>query len=184
MSVNNRIARIKAGGAASSMEWNERSVFEASQRAAVGIDVREPEIARFGPKSVTVNLRRIVFVDFCPGGVVGNRQDVSWIKQGVCTYESFANDEQWELFQSIEIGDLLVMKKTTQHTRTMLLQAYGKVFGYDLTERRDRVLLVNWSYEKGQLEVPLMGGDNMVVSYAPGDVMGVMPTDFWRWLRN
>ena len=184
MSFNSRVARIKDRESSPKPEWNDRTLFEMPQRALFGLDVREPEAARREPKVDAFSARRIVFVDFCPGGVVCNRQDVAWIQQGVCTFETFSSDEQWEVFQSIAIGDLLVMKRSVHFTRTMLLHAWGRVFGCDLTEKRDRVLLVNWSHEQGQIEVPLLDRDDMMLSCEPGAVQEFMPEAFWDWLKK
>lgn len=133
---------------------------------------------------VAPNDRRIVFVDFCPGGVVVGRLDVGWIQQGICTYEHFSSEEQWETFQSISMGDLIVMKRDIVVTQTTRLYAHGRVIGLELNESRDRVLLVDWSHEQAQMEVPMIVCNNMVKIQDIEDVEAAMPIDFWRWLAK
>ena len=182
-SLSNRLAKMNVRAAAPRRTWTERTPFEMPERARYGIDVRGHQKSLLEPLKLVQSARKIVFVDFCPGGVVCNRQDVAWVQQSICTYESFANDEQWELFQSISIGDLLVMKKSQQFSKTMLLHAYGHVFGFDFSDNRDRVLFVDWTYEQGQIEVPLLERDEMVVCCDQDAIATSMPAAFWDWLK-
>jgi hypothetical protein len=183
MTLPNRFAKIKDRATGPRPVWDERSAIEANTKPVVVQDMEADRAIRQARTLKALRDRRIVFVDFCPGGVVMNRQDVGWIQQGICTYEFFANDEQFEMFQSISIGDLLVMKKTQQSTKSMRLHAYGRVFGFDLSENRDRILLVNWTHEQGQIEVPLMESEDMVSIHDILSVQAGMPLEFWDWLK-
>ena len=66
----------------------------------------------------------------------------------------------------------------------MLLHAKGIVFGSDLSDNRDRILLVNWTHEQGQIDASLLEGDDMVIGCDPSAIRNVMPAAFWHWLTK
>ena len=74
------------------------------------------------------------------------------------------------------------MKRDVSFTQTTRLYAHGRVVAWDLNENRDRVLLVNWSHEQAQIEVPLISCNNMVKIQGIGEVEAAMPMQFWEWL--
>ena len=175
MSLTDRLARIKERPTRPSLVWNERTEREASDAPVVSTASVKDRLTRAARVVSAPNVRRIVFVDFCPGGVVVNRRDIAWLQQGICTFDYFSSEEQWETFQSIVVGDLIVMKRDLATSRTTRLYAHGRVVAWDLDENRDRVLLVNWSHEQVQIEVPLISCNNMVKIQGIGEVQAAMP---------
>lgn len=184
MSLTDRLARIKERPTRPSLIWNERTEREASEGSVVSLASVKDKLARAARAAAAPNVSRIVFVDFCPGGVVVNRLDIPWLQQGICTFDYFSSEEQWETFQSIVVGDLIVMKRDVSFTRTTRLYAHSRVVAWDLNENRDRVLLVNWSHEQGQIEVPLISCNNMVKIQGVSEVQSAMPMQFWEWLAR
>ncbi len=189
MRLTNRLASIKERPTGPRLVWNEQTsnavnASRARVRPFITTEVDQARLSRIARLSAAPDDRRVVFVDFCPGGVVVGRLDIGWLQQGICTFEFFSSEEQWETFQSISIGDLLVMKRDLQITQTTRLYAHGRVIGMDLNESRDRVLLVNWHYEQDQIEVPLIRCNNMVKIQDIQEVESAMPVEFWQWLAN
>ena len=148
MSLPQRLARIRARASESSLVWTERTAIEMFQKPRAVARISSFDALRQARLKVAPNDQRIIFVDFCPGGVVFNRLDIGWILQSICTLDRFASDEQWEMFESIREGDLLVMKRSQPSSRTMRLHAHGRVVGVDFSDKGDRVFLVNWSHEQ------------------------------------
>ena len=184
MSFANRLEKITANAAVVAPTRNDWTLIEVYARAGFGFKMEELRQVRFEPVVLTPHGQRIVFVDFCPGGVMCNRQDVDWINQGICAYETFATEDQKQLFDSIRIGDVLVMKKDLAPASVMLLQAHGRMTGFDHTEEGDRILQVDWSHEHGQIETPAMGVGKLVTMPDVAEIQSTMPLEFWRWLRK
>ena len=182
MSLTDRLAMIKERPTRPSFVWTERTAREVSETQVVELASVKDRLAGRARRIAPPDVRRIVFVDFCPGGVVVNRMDVGWLQQGICTFDHFSSEEQWETFQSIVVGDLIVMKRDLAISQTTRLYAHGRVVAWDLDENRDKVLLVNWSHEQGQIEVPRIHCNNMVKIQDIGQVEAAMPMHFWEWL--
>lgn len=182
MSLANRLARIRERPTRPTLIWTDRTEHEVSGSTVVSLASVKDRLSGVARRTSAPHDRRVVFVDFCPGGVVINRLDVGWLQQGICTFDYFSSEEQWETFQSIVVGDLIVMKRDLSLTKTTRLYAHGRVVAWDLNENRDRVLLVNWSHEQGQIEVPLITCNNMVKIQEIGEVEAAMPMEFWEWL--
>ena len=127
--------------------------------------------------------RCIAFLSFCPGGVLRNRLDVMWRKQGNCTFEFHPGNGQSEDFKKIAIGNLLVLKKVQQYGETMRLYGHGRVLGVSAT-KSGNILQVDWSMRpQHELEVPFMGCDRAVNWVETSVLQSVMPKKFWDWLR-
>ena len=184
MSLSNRLALIRERPTGPRLAWTDKTSNEMLARAALDRPGFMERNARAARLKAAPNDRRIVFVDFCPGGVVVQRLDIGWIKQGICTFDHFSSEEQWETFQSVSMGDLIVMKRDLQIGQTTRLYAHGRVLALELNENRDRVLMVDWSHEQDQIEVPLIRCNNMVKIQEIGDVEAAMPIEFWRWLAK
>ena len=182
MSLTDRLTMIKERATRPSFVWTERTAREVNEAQVVDLASVKNRLAGRARYTAPPDVQRIVFVDFCPGGVVVNRKDVGWIQQGICTFDHFSSEEQWETFQSIVVGDLIVMKRDLAVSQTTRLYAHGRVVAWELDEKRDRVLLVNWSYEQGQIEVPRICCDNMVKIQDIGEAEAAMPMSFWEWL--
>ena len=189
MSLTNRLASIKERPTGPRLVWNEQTSIAVNARRTlarplVKQDMDDARLARIARLNAAPHDHRMVFVDFCPGGVVVGRLDVGWLQQGICTFEFFSSEEQWETFQSISMGDLVVMKRDLQISQTTRLYAHGRVVGLDLNEKRDRVLLVNWHHDQDQIEVPLIRCNNMVKIQDIDEGETAMPREFWHWLAN
>ncbi len=184
MSLSNRLALIKERPTGPRLAWTDKTSNEMLARAALDRPGFMERNARAARLKAAPNDRRIVFVDFCPGGVVVQRLDIGWIKQGICTFDHFSSEEQWETFQSISMGDLIVMKRDLLISQSTRLYAHGRVVGLDLNENRDRVLIVDWSQEQDQIEVPRVVCNNMVKIQEIGEVEAAMPVEFWHWLMQ
>jgi len=187
MSLTNRLASIRDRPTGPRLVWNEQTsnalIARSSMDTALKVE-RNARDLRDARMRVAPYDRRIVFVDFCPGGVVVHRLDVGWIQQGICTFEYFSSLEQWETFQSISMGDLIVMKRDLKISQTTRLYAHGRVIGLELNENRDKVLLVNWVHEQEQIEVPMVVCHNMVKIQDIDEVEAAMPLKFWQWLSR
>ena len=184
MGLTNRLASIMERPTGARLAWTDRTSGDIIPWGVIDGAAGKERNARNARLKVAPNDRRVVFVDFCPGGVVVGRLDVGWIQQGICTYGFFSSEEQWETFQSISMGDLIVMKRDIAVTQTTRLYAHGRVVGLELNESRDRVLLVDWSHEQDQIEVPMVVCNNMVKIQDIAEVEAAMPIDFWRWLAK
>jgi hypothetical protein len=184
MSLSDRLARIRERPTRPSFVWTERTARDVSETQVVDLASVKDRLARRARPTAPPDVQRIVFVDFCPGGLVIKRLDVAWLQQGICTFDHFSSEEQWETFQSIVVGDLIVMKRDLATSQTTRLYAHGRVVAWELDEKRDRVLLVNWSHERGQIEVPRIRCNNMVKIQDIDEAEAVMPTQFWEWLAG
>ena len=184
MSLSNRLALIKERPTGPRLAWTDKTSNEMLARAALDAPGFMERNARSARLKAAPNDRRIVFVDFCPGGVVVQRLDIGWIQQGICTFDHFSSEEQWETFQAVSMGDLIVMKRDLLISQTTRLYAHGRVVALELNENRDRVLIVNWSHDQDQIEVPRIVCNNMVKIQEIDDVEAAMPVEFWRWLMN
>ena len=184
MNLMDRLSRIKERPTRASLVWNERTEPVAREAPVPNLVSVNGKLTIRPCAASTPNDRRIVFVDFCPGGVVVNRLDIAWLQQGICTYDHFSSEEQWEAFQSIRVGDRIVMKRDFVASQTSRLCAHGRVVGWDLNENRDRVLLVDWSDERGQIEVPLITCNNLLKIQNIDEVEATMPAPFRGWLAS
>jgi len=184
MGLSNRIAIIRERSVGSRLAWTDRTSNEMLAGAALDIAAFRERDARTVRLKAAPKDRRIVFVDFCPGGVVVQRLDIGWLQQGICTFDHFSSEEQWETFQSISMGDLIVMKRDLLTSQTTRLYAHGRVVALELNENRDRVLIVDWSHEQDQIEVPRVVCNNMVKIQGIEEVEASMPVEFWCWLMK
>lgn len=124
----------------------------------------------------------IVFMGFCPGASMENRLDIEWREKGICTFIFLDSPAQLEKFNSILVGDLIVLKKRQQFGKTMQLYGHGRVTGVQHDAEGNRVLLMNWSSQSDILEVPLMGCNSTVDIRSIEQVEDAMPEDFYAWL--
>ncbi len=184
MSLETRLAKIMAGHGNFLPLRNVRTKTERNASVGFGYRVEGQRRVSYEPLESTPGSRRIVFIDFCPGGVFSNRRDVSWIQQGICSFASFATKDQRDLFESIRIGDVLVMKQDLLSASVMRVHAHGRVVGLDVSEEGRRILRVDWSHGQGQIEVPAMGVREMVSMPDAVRVKKTMPLEFWRWLQK
>lgn len=124
----------------------------------------------------------ILFMGFCPGANFDNRLDVEWRQQGFCYYHYEEDALQFERFQTILRGDLIILKKRHEFGRTMRLYGHGRVTG--IRQGRYRDLQVDWAPEGEVITVPLMGCNSTVDIRTIDQVNADMPDEFHAWLSK
>jgi len=125
----------------------------------------------------------ILFIGFCPGGNVENRQDVKWKEKGICSFDYVESVSQMERFDSICAGDLVILKKREQFGKTMKLYGHGRVqSAVMIEENNNHVLKVLWSDQEDIIEVPLLGANSTVDIRTIERVEKEMPEEFFEWL--
>lgn len=124
----------------------------------------------------------IVFMGFCLGGSLDNRLDIEWKDKGICTFHYLESQGQLDDFNSILVGDLIVLKKRHQFGKTMQLHGHGRVTGIQHDTAGNRFLQMGWSDQNDIIEVPLMGCNATVDIRTMDKVEAEMPEAFWDWL--
>jgi hypothetical protein len=135
-----------------------------------------------------VNLQKfnnqIVFFGFCPGADFSKRLDTRWKQLGICEFQYFESKVQVKRFASIEVGDLIVLKKRQIIGKTMRVYGYGLVTGITKDDKGNRVLKVDWSSQEQVIEVPLMGCNATIDIRTIDNVRAEMPDEFFEWLNQ
>lgn len=126
----------------------------------------------------------VVFMGFCPGASMDNRLDREWRQTGVCTFIFLDSPQQLERFNSIGVGDLIVLKKRHQFGKTMQLFGHGRVTGTDYDPKGNRFLRMNWASQDKIIQVPLMGCNSTVDIRSVMQVEAEMPETFYTWLNE
>lgn len=124
----------------------------------------------------------IVFMGFCLGGSLENRLDTEWKEKDICTFHYLESQHQLDDFNSILVGDLIVLKKRQQFGKTMQLHGHGRVTGVQYNAAGERYLQMSWSDQSDIIEVPLMGCNATVDIRTMDKVEAEMPEAFWSWL--
>lgn len=124
----------------------------------------------------------VLFMGFCPDADFNERLDIEWKAKGICRYDDLESPQQMERFNSICVGDLVVLKKGEQFGKTMTLYGHGRVKSIAYDENNIRYLVMDWSEQSEVIEVPLMGAASTVNIRAIEAVEGEMPEEFWQWL--
>ncbi len=128
--------------------------------------------------------RNIVFMDFCPGGVLRNRLDLDWKKWGNCTFEFQPGNDQLQTFNSIPEGALVILKKVQQVGETMRLYGHGRVNSVTHLPSSGNILHMDWLKEqKYEIEIPILGCVNSVNFVAKDSLDKRELQEFWDWLR-
>lgn len=129
--------------------------------------------------------KRVVFMSFCPGGVLRNRVDQDWKKWGNCTFEFDGGNGQLENYNSIVEGDLVVLKKIQRIGETMRLHGQGRVREITTLSNGGNILHMDWMQTNlYELEVPLLGCGRAVNFVETSRLVEGMPQAFWDWLRH
>lgn len=81
-----------------------------------------------------------VFMGFCPGANVTNRQDEKWKSEGICDFLFFSSKHQADRFNKIAPGDLIILKKRKVIGKTMTLHGHGRVRAICFNEDNRRFL--------------------------------------------
>jgi hypothetical protein len=127
--------------------------------------------------------RYFIFMGFCPNADINNRLDIEWRSKGICTFEFYESERQMERFRSIQVGDLVILKKRHEFGRTMRLFGYGRVASLDKSTKNDPMLRMQWSKQSNEIEVPLMACNDTVNIREIEKVEQAMPEKFWKWLE-
>jgi hypothetical protein len=126
-----------------------------------------------------------VFMGYCPGGSLDNRQDDVWIADGICEYDWVSDAIQMTRFYEVMVGDTIILKKRQTYGETMMISAHGKVLKREQSNKTGkRYFRVDWRVPRDFLIVPLMGCNSTVNTRSLKFVEDVMPKDFWGWLRE
>ena len=128
-----------------------------------------------------------VFMGFCPNADMSNRRDVEWREQGRCTMERWDGWSATQLadYESIKVGDLIILKKRQEIGVSMRLYGYGRVNGIKHEPGGpflDRYLEVAWSEQTTLIDVPLLGCNATINLRDVDDVNKKMPAEFFEWL--
>lgn len=124
-----------------------------------------------------------VFMGFCPGATLENRQDELWYADGICMFDWVSDPVQMKRFYDIQVGDIIVTKKREKFGETMMLSGHGKVRLLEESNKTGkRYLRVDWIVPDEFLIVPLMGCHSTVNNRALEMVEDRMPEEFWEWL--
>jgi hypothetical protein len=127
---------------------------------------------------------QIVFFGFCPGADFSKRLDTRWKELGICEFQYFESKRQVKRFASIEIGDLIILKKRQIIGKTMRVYGYGLVTGITKDDKSNRVLKVDWSSQEQVIEVPLLGCNATIDIRDIDKVRADMPDEFFEWLNQ
>ena len=158
------------------MERNARVLIEKGDLGAQGILDALAQVAERD--------RNIVFMDFCPGGVLRNRLDLDWKKWGNCTFEFQPGNDQLQTFNSISEGALIILKKAQQIGETMRLYGHGRVNSVTHLPSSGNILHMDWSKDqKFEIEIPMLGCVNSVNFVPKASLDTPEFQEFWDWLR-
>ena len=71
--------------------------------------------------------QQYVFMGYCPGALLENRQDDIWIADGFCEFNWVTNEKQLSDFYDIMVGDTIILKKRETFGKTMKISGHGKI---------------------------------------------------------
>lgn len=124
-----------------------------------------------------------IFMGFCPGADFKNRLDIEWKEKSICRFDFLESEHQLHRFNEICTGDLIILKKREKFGKTMKLFGYGRVSGIAYDEEQTRYLLMDWSKQDKEIEVPLMACNSTVDVKSIEQVDTEMPEYFFDWLK-
>jgi len=130
----------------------------------------------------TPSYTEILFMGFCPGRTIDNREDAMWREKGICTFDWEESEAQMERFQNVRVGDKIVLKKQNIKRQIMELSGHGKVTSVKRNEEGLKYLVMNWSDQERIIEVPLMGCSDTVNIKTMDVIEEQMPEEFFEWL--
>lgn len=126
-----------------------------------------------------------VFMGFCPGSSLENRQDELWYADGICEFDWVSDPIQMRRFYDIQVGDTIIAKKRERFGETMMISGHGKVIKREESNRTGkRYFRVDWRVPKEFLILPLIGCNSTVNTRTLKFVEETMPVVFWDWLRE
>lgn len=126
-----------------------------------------------------------VFMGFCPGASLENRQDELWFADGICEFDWVSDPIQMRRFYDIQVGDTIIAKKRERFGETMMISAHGKVVKREESQRTGKLYFrVDWRIPENFLIVPLIGCNSTVNTRTIDFVERTMPKDFWIWLQD
>jgi len=126
----------------------------------------------------------MIFMGFCPNAEIANRLDTTWKAQGICTFDFDESTTQMNTFRNICSGDLIILKKVEKFGKTMRLFGHGRVKTTKEGADGRRYLLMDWSTQDRDIEVPLMGCQSTVNLRTMENVEAEMTPEFFVWLED
>jgi hypothetical protein len=164
------------------------TTYDNAKRSLVaGKDVERAERIMHAIDTVSVPplQAEYVFMGFCPGASLENRQDELWYADGICEFDWVSDPIQMRRLYDIQVGDTIIAKKRERFGETMMISGHGKVIKREESNRTGkRYFRVNWRVPKDFLIVPLIGCNSTVNTRTLKFVEETMPLDFWDWLRE
>lgn len=124
----------------------------------------------------------ILFMGFCPSADFTKRLDIEWKKKGICRFDYTESKQQLKKFDAIYKGDLVILKKREEFSKTMKLYGHGRVSSVAYDENNTRYLVMSWSSQNKIIEVPLMGCNSTVDVRLIETVEDNMPDEFYKWI--
>ena len=129
--------------------------------------------------------QQYVFMGYCPGALLENRQDDIWIADGFCEFNWVTNEKQLSDFYDIMVGDTIILKKRETFGKTMKISGHGKITERVESRKTNKLYFrVDWRVPEEFLIVPLMGCNATVNPRSIESVETDMPEDFWEWLKE
>lgn len=180
MSTNKIIERIKNGG------FDRAELFRIRKNAKTQFDKGDTDAKTVidAIDQATPLDRYFVFMGFCPGADFKNRLDVEWKEKRICRFDFTESKHQLHRFNEICAGDLVILKKREKFGETMRLFGHGRVSGIAYDEDQRRYLLMDWSKQTEEIEVPLMACNSTVDVKSIEQVDKEMPEAFFNWLKT
>jgi hypothetical protein len=190
---------VAKGGGMSNQKLIDKLRSGTVPRASIAAYETNAKIARSQgkpwPQDVLDALRQAMpkdmyyaFIAFCPNADTNNRVDGIWREQGICSidlWDAPRSRQQAADFMSIKVGDLVIMKKNQKYGVTMHLCGHGRVTGIrGATDPNtvDHVLIMDWSPQTVEIEVPALACTGTVNIKDVDKVDPKMPPEFHDWL--
>lgn len=129
--------------------------------------------------------RHYLFMGFCPGATLENRQDETWMSEGFCKFDFIDSTHQYNRFCKMHAGDVIILKKRDIMQQTMRLFGHGIIKRVVQSQLSVKTYFrVDWFKPETEIDVPLMACNSTVDIRKLGQVEGAMPSEFWEWLKT
>ena len=126
-----------------------------------------------------------LFMGFCPGATLENRQDEKWMSEGFCKFDFIESAHQYARFCKMLVGDIIILKKRNIREQTMRLYGHGIIKrAMDAQASAKKYYRVDWFKPEVEIEVPLMACNSTVDVRKIALVQDAMPAEFWDWLKS
>ena len=185
MSEDRIIQRIVEGTVSRSDRLKIYENAKASLNAGKNVERAEAIIDAIQMVSVPPDQSEFVFMGYCPGASLENRQDEKWIADGICEFDWITDPIQTKRFYEIQVGETIIAKKREEFGETMMISAHGKVVKREESQITGKLYFrVDWTVPEEFLIVPLLGCNSTVNVRTREDLEDSMPLEFWEWLKT